>query len=132
VRRRWRPGARPRSRTPRTAAPRAPTRRPPTSRRRRQGSLAAALPTPRWWPSSSKTSTSAERRQVSSDLTSFPLPLSLWRSSSTLIMRARPTGRDGDDEGAVRQAAARRGHVGERKGRMHRARHLQRHHQPLR
>jgi hypothetical protein len=41
-------------------------------------------------------------------------------------------GRNGDDEGAVRQAAARRGYVRERQGRLHGARHLQRHHQPLR
>lgn len=40
--------------------------------------------------------------------------------------------RHGNDEGKVREAAARGGHVGERQGRGHGARHLQRRYQSLR
>jgi hypothetical protein len=56
----------------------------------------------------------------------------LLTGSSLPFLSVSACDRDRHDEGAIRQAPARGGHVRQRQGRLHRARHLQRHHQPLR
>ena len=76
----------------------------------------------------------ADRRRASGTYVASesPLPFQTCNKPAIRTNCTAEFGRDGDDEGEVLEAAAGRGHVRERQGRRHRARHLQRHHQPLR